>query len=614
MAEGVVSIKGTPNQVTPATQSTTDKLFAGTEFDKTSMSSHNIYKMTPDLEYGVFEDYSSAVSTLPGSLFYEAQHSQDGRSGLFNYYVISDSTKSLDGKEKFTYHLSEKYEHNQIVTPDVARNPTAHSIIKETTESGAYLKSDSTYVSQPYNVKDFIFCKDYGVIPNNRMITLRRFPTPVMDNLRIPTRGPRFEVKNSGGNLQPYEKELSNPITSQQMIQDGAALPVAQAVTYFGTGTENDLSSILGVSNGLKWEGKQQSKQLDAKGNDPGIMGTNYAKFLQTMIGPELTKDLEAISNLAGIYTDPNNVQLRINRQLFDKMNAPGGPLSNRLFVDVNTVNEMQVRGQGFTGGSSEFTLTFKYNLTSVGMVNSRMLFIDLFANLLSIGTDYGTFLAPQLLVNSQKQGLGFPGGADNYVRSMLDPVGFINDLLKIKFSEEMKAKIESLKGDVEKTKDELAGLAKGVPIKKSGKLYKTITAAMTAGLLTDLYYEPVMLSGYPTGEWHVVVGNPLNPIAMIGNLVCTGVNIKFNDVLGPDDFPTEMTAKYTMKPARQRHRGDFESIFNRGNGRLYLGKIQRTDQAKNTFTTAVSGNDIIEADVTGKGIPKTAQNSASNK
>jgi hypothetical protein len=136
----------------------------------------------------------------------------------------------------------------------------------------------------------------------------------------------------------------------------------------------------------------------------------------------------------------------------------------------------------------------------------------------------------------------------------------------------------------------------------------------MTSGLLTYLYYEPVMLSGYPTGERHVVVGNPLNPIAMIGNLVCTGVNIKFNDVLGPDDFPTEMTAKYTMKPARQRHRGDFESIFNRGNGRLYLGKIHRTDQAKNTFVTAVSNNDILNSDVSGKGIPKTAQNAASYK
>jgi hypothetical protein len=100
----------------------------------------------------------------------------------------------------------------------------------------------------------------------------------------------------------------------------------------------------------------------------------------------------------------------------------------------------------------------------------------------------------------------------------------------------------------------------------------------------------------------------------MIGNLVCTGVNIKFNDVLGPDDFPTEMTARYTMKPARQRHRGDFESIFNRGNGRLYLGKIQRTDQAKNTFVTAVSGNDMIKTDVTGKGIQKSSQNSTTNQ
>jgi hypothetical protein len=60
--EGVVSIKGTANQITQATQSTTDKLYGGTEFDKTPMLENNIYKMTSDLEYGVFEDYSSAVT------------------------------------------------------------------------------------------------------------------------------------------------------------------------------------------------------------------------------------------------------------------------------------------------------------------------------------------------------------------------------------------------------------------------------------------------------------------------------------------------------------------------------------------------------------------------
>jgi hypothetical protein len=115
----------------------------------------------------------------------------------------------------------------------------------------------------------------------------------------------------------------------------------------------------------------------------------------------------------------------------------------------------------------------------------------------------------------------------------------------------------------------------------------------LTNDLVNQLIYEPIMLSGYPTGEWHVVVGNPLNPIAMIGNLICTNVSIKLNNVLGPDDFPTELTAVFSMKAARQKHRGDFESMFNRGNGRLYLGKMPISDASLNAQIGALSGNDI---------------------
>ena len=56
----------------------------------------------------------------------------------------------------------------------------------------------------------------------------------------------------------------------------------------------------------------------------------------------------------------------------------------------------------------------------------------------------------------------------------------------------------------------------------------------------------------------------------MIGNLICDGVSIEFGDVLGPDDFPTTLKATFTLKHARDRERGEIESIFNRGDGRLY--------------------------------------------
>ena len=114
--------------------------------------------------------------------------------------------------------------------------------------------------------------------------------------------------------------------------------------------------------------------------------------------------------------------------------------------------------------------------------------------------------------------------------------------------------------------------------------LMKSISVMLSDAFLKKVYFSPIMLSGYPTGDWHMVVGNPLNPIAMVGNLVCTNVKITFGDDLGPDDFPTEMKATYTLQPGRQRHRGDFESMFNRGSGRLYLGQLATSGESTNAI------------------------------
>ena len=592
--EGVQNVRGTASESATNVQvrsDNTSKTF-DKSIDKSSELEGLIYKFNSDNEYGVFENVSDAVTTLPSSLFFEAQSSEDGRLGLFNYYVIGDIRSSTDGKGKITYVQSERFEQNQVVTPEISRNPTANAIIQATTVNGAYLDPRSKYVSQPYNVKDFIFCKHYGVIPNNRMITLRRFPNAVMDNLRVPTPGQRVEAVDKGGKLQGQYTEGSS-ISTSEMIKDGACLPIAQAVTFFGADTSNSLDSILGISTGLSFKSADQERLKKAYGNDKGFMQSTLGKYIEALAGGELTGNLKGISNAIGVITDPDNVELRQRRELFDKLTQGDGPLSKRIFVDVNTVNQMMIRDVGFTGGDQSFNLTFNYSLTSVGEINSRMMFIDLMANLLAIGSDYGKFLVPQLLVGSNKQGIGFPGGSKGFVKHLTHPVEFLNDMLKLNFEAEVKSKIENINGTLEKSKAEIQGLSKGQPLPKDGQVYKTLTAMLTNDLVNQLIYEPIMLSGYPTGEWHVVVGNPLNPIAMIGNLICTNVTIKLNNVLGPDDFPTELTAVFSMKAARQKHRGDFESMFNRGNGRLYLGKLPISDATLNAQVGALSGNDI---------------------
>ena len=118
----------------------------------------------------------------------------------------------------------------------------------------------------------------------------------------------------------------------------------------------------------------------------------------------------------------------KLRRYYLDLATEAGGPLSKKIFVNVNTVDQMIVRKQGFNGGTEAFNLTFEYNLTSVGKINTKMMFLDLMTNLLSLGSDYGQFLAPELRLEQNNVGIGFPGGAKGYVESITDPVQYIRN------------------------------------------------------------------------------------------------------------------------------------------------------------------------------------------
>ena len=109
----------------------------------------------------------------------------------------------------------------------------------------------------------------------------------------------------------------------------------------------------------------------------------------------------------------------------------------------------------------------------------------------------------------------------------------------------------------------------------------KLLQVALTPSFFEQYQFPASLLTGAPVGEWHLVVGNPCNPIAMIGNLLCDKVSITFGEALGPDDFPTSVKAVFTLKHGRDRERGEIESIFNRGDGRLYQSSMPTTADAQ---------------------------------
>ena len=57
----------------------------------------------------------------------------------------------------------------------------------------------------------------------------------------------------------------------------------------------------------------------------------------------------------------------------------------------------------------------------------------------------------------------------------------------------------------------------------------------------------------------------------MIGNLICKSVAVEFSDQLDQNDFPISMKVTYTLEHGMPRDRDAIESMFNRGNGRIYV-------------------------------------------
>jgi len=554
-------------------------------------TTESIYNSTADTARGEYPSLQEADRQLPKSLFYQYTEGENGAiSGLFNYYLLG---KQGNGNDKNgMYKRSERRTNNRKISFDsntvTSRNPTAKNIIDATTTSGAFLSPQSDYVGQPYDVKDFIFCRHYGVVPNNRMITLRRFPTPILDNLNLPFSS-YFPGLDKDGTIIATN---SPGISSQQMARDGINIPLAQAVTYFGKGTANPLlNSILQFSTGLKWQSKSQDELVNYTKNDPGFYN-GFSGIFGSVFNQDINDLLQSANRVGGTLLEPKNIEAQYARKMYDVLRERG-PLRERIFADMNTVNQMYTRGVGITGGFTNFTLVFEYDLTSVGEANSKLLFLDLLANLLAIGTDYGKFLIPQILEDPKTLGFSFPGGPKGYTKFLSDPVMWIADVLQDKDSAESKAKRKQYGKESEELIASFKQFKDTGNITKGGKLYNALTTLLTEKMIDKIMFEPLVLTGYPTGDWHMVVGNPLNPIAMVGNLICKEVKIEFGEELGPDDFPTSMKATYTLAPARARHRGDFESMFNRGHGRLYLGQLPETSYT--TGRSTISGKPVPE-------------------
>lgn len=408
-----------------------------------------------------------------------------------------------------------------------------------------------------YRMQDFIYLKYYNQIPNNYMITLRRYSRPCEDHM--------FGLDMDPGamnNLNNYEDDY---------------FALATAVTYMGDKAGNKLSDILKFDYGAKWadkEGKVQSLKnpdggLAAQLKNKGRVGDGLIGAVTGRLGgsESATKQSKGMLLFAAACMGKGvNVSKAMSSQHQYEGNTFDKRYGEEFWGDVNVVNSVKMRSRGLTFSNS-FSLNFEYSLKSLKCVNPRIAMMDILSNFLILTGNYGSFwggatifygnrnIAPQygdpnLLRNGQY---------GKYIKSLVGDV-----------KEGFKKISQGANGEEPKNwLDSMVNAAKNVG---SGFLQGLVGNLLGGdiGVAGEADVPQALLSGKPSGFWHVTIGNPLDPIAMMGNMAVTKTTVQFGDALGYDDFPTEIKFTVELEHCRPRENSTIESMFNAGKGRFY--------------------------------------------
>lgn len=524
----------------------------------------------------------------------------------------------------------------KLVPPQYLGNPTARQIIN-------FFSDDKNNARASFSPSDFIYCKYYQKIPNNQMIVLRRFPNPSSDNIyngqRMYVKKKSTDLSDSQGvdkltiaskNLDIYvadesirnrinniltsqegadglDDEIKNLIEMQQSINDkkiaepidapeGIGLAslsqpdIARAITYFGDITNNKLEEILKITYGLEW--KEQIADIEEQSV---ANRTNSAE--STPLYSKLGK-FQFLSDALTGNSPQGKLAARISRETgANDIDYVGTTMKNYVIGPVNVIHKNTIQGRGLNF-EHEMTITFEYTLKSFNMINPRVAMMDIIANLLVLTYNRANFWGGAHRFYGSSGYNAEPFGDYSKIQKG-DYMGFFNSVkgtIQKKLSNDFgitikDGKISPANGDWAKT---FLNSAAKILNQFMGNFLGDL-AVSTFGTGPAPMALPALISGAPHGEWHLTLGNPIYPIAMIGNLHLKSSTLSFVGPLGKDDFPSGLKLEVTLFHGKPRDKDDFESMFNGGTGRLYATGKSYNPQKDAAESKPSTGNSSVK-------------------
>lgn len=394
---------------------------------------------------------------------------------------------------------------------------------------------------QTYTYADFAYCKYLGKVSNNYLITLRRFASPC---------GDKIDKRTVIPGMRAYEDKMQNHLPD-----------IGHMVTWLGT-PGNEMSNILKYTYHQRWK-KEKSQieevtQGEAKGPLAGIFNMASSKYRKQVMQGRAGTNFVASDSMNTMLGGGENFSPPYPPETYERM----ANNRNKAYGPVDSIDEVYKREIGLEF-EHKISLTFDYELRSYYGVNGKAAMLDLLSNILACTYAHGTWW----------------GGATRFIGAGQDNIYANLPIFKLAAQGKLNDPAAIYEATIASINDGAKSFSNGVKgettMDKIKNLAKDLGGMLLGGLLNKLgrpekQAVAALLSGAPTGCWHLTVGNPKSPIIEVGNLICENVELEHYGPLGLDDFPTGLRVKVSLTHGKARDLAGIEKMYGRGDTRIY--------------------------------------------
>lgn len=376
-----------------------------------------------------------------------------------------------------------------------------------------------------YDYSDFMYCKHLGKIPNNYMVTLRRFPLPVDD----------------------YISSLGIGKTRQEIdVASKNSTPIGCLVTWIGT-PGNDMGNFLKYSYKMPFESKTADWQDGSYNADAQA---SPFQSIASIFDPEYRKQYQNSQASSSANAMLSKFFPFVGDAHYPAQDWNRFRDNNKVYGPVDVVKQSYMRGKQGLEFSQTFTIVFEYELRSYDGINGRQAMLDLLSNILNVTYSTGAFWGGGYYGYGAHQNNIFANM--NIFKQNKGFTGFVDSLWK-----------------------DLKTIGQNINLKNAGEFLNDLGGMLLAGFLNKMgrpqkIQLQSLLSPAPVGFWHLTIGNPFHPIMSVGNLILTNTEIEHYGPLGLDDFPTGLRVTCTLERGKGRDIRDIEKLYMHGNDRIY--------------------------------------------